>query len=767
MKKKIRMLLLPILLGVFCLGSVPACALADAVGVSSDGQYTEFEETFSETVPGGLAIYATRPKFRTISLSRFPGSYGEQLDSEAKLVYDRMVGYYVSQGKTGTLALGNSVEFPFSGSGVIDQSSQYAAAKNDLSYAVISAYCAFLYDHPEIFWAYSLKYTWTLSGTKTGDSFSAKVTKVMVSFSETYDGATKDISAFNAAVNSAVNEISSKRTDTSNYATLKAIHDYVCDGLVYPSDYTISGKINPAYHSAAGLFLDVTKGYGVCECYAKSFAILCRKFDIPVALIVGDAGGAHMWNYVQVDGGNWYLVDATWDDRDPISNIYFLAGSTTEGFKGIVSSERTVYSYFSNSGPSQSFVVPVLSSKAYQVSASNCSHTWETVEERPGSCVEKGYSKYKCSICGETSEIYTSVQHQYQYVSNGDATCVSDGTKTQVCSVCGAKGATLTDAGTRKEHKFSYRANGDATCMEDGTKTQVCSVCQAEGATVTDVGSRIPHKFGEYVSNNDASYTKNGTKTAYCVYKCGTSDTIEDEGSMLVAAADTGNTAGTPGSAGAENTVTAPDPAGTGSTSGTSGAGTGTPDLTDTGNGTGSSDLSDAHDASSTAQGASSGISKADISSLVLQKNQSTSVLRVGKAIGGDYVRRIESLNKKLVKVTSNGKIKAKKNGTAKLRITFGSGAVMTVKVKVQAGTVKTKKILNVPKKLTLSRGASVKLSPELKPITSQQKLSYSSSNSKVVSVSSSGKLKARKKGKATITVKSGSKKAKCVVTVK
>jgi uncharacterized protein YjdB len=54
-----------------------------------------------------------------------------------------------------------------------------------------------------------------------------------------------------------------------------------------------------------------------------------------------------------------------------------------------------------------------------------------------------------------------------------------------------------------------------------------------------------------------------------------------------------------------------------------------------------------------------------------------------------------------------------------------------------------------------------------LKPLTSQQKLTYTSSNKKVVTVSSKGVVKAKKSGKVTITVKSGSKKVKIKVTVK
>lgn len=54
-----------------------------------------------------------------------------------------------------------------------------------------------------------------------------------------------------------------------------------------------------------------------------------------------------------------------------------------------------------------------------------------------------------------------------------------------------------------------------------------------------------------------------------------------------------------------------------------------------------------------------------------------------------------------------------------------------------------------------------------LKVSNAPGKVKWSSSNSSVVSVTSKGKLTAKSKGKATITVKSGSQKKQCKVTVK
>ena len=78
-------------------------------------------------------------------------------------------------------------------------------------------------------------------------------------------------------------------------------------------------------------------------------------------------------------------------------------------------------------------------------------------------------------------------------------------------------------------------------------------------------------------------------------------------------------------------------------------------------------------------------------------------------------------------------------------------------------------KISGLKKKLTIKKGKSVTLKPVVSPITSQEKVTYSSSNKKIVTVNSKGVITGKKKGTAYITVKSGKirKKVKVVVILK
>lgn len=66
-----------------------------------------------------------------------------------------------------------------------------------------------------------------------------------------------------------------------------------------------------------------------------------------------------------------------------------------------------------------------------------------------------------------------------------------------------------------------------------------------------------------------------------------------------------------------------------------------------------------------------------------------------------------------------------------------------------------------------LKKGKSYKIKALISPLTSQEKVTYSTSNKKVATVSKTGKVVAKKKGKVVITVKSGKKNAKVKITVK
>lgn len=161
-------------------------------------------------------------------------------------------------------------------------------------------------------------------------------------------------------------------------------------------------------------------------------------------------------------------------------------------------------------------------------------------------------------------------------------------------------------------------------------------------------------------------------------------------------------------------------------------------------------------------------------SSLKMKTGQSTTAFKATGFSEGDYVTAVTSNKPGTVKVTNvnkNGTFKltaGKKAGSAVVTVTMASKKTASFKVTVQKAAVKTTKITTTTKSLTLAKGATYKKlasSITVTPVTSKEKVSYSSSNKKVATVSSKGVIKAKKAGTAKITVKSGSKKV--VVTVK
>ena len=163
-------------------------------------------------------------------------------------------------------------------------------------------------------------------------------------------------------------------------------------------------------------------------------------------------------------------------------------------------------------------------------------------------------------------------------------------------------------------------------------------------------------------------------------------------------------------------------------------------------------------------------------SSLKMKAGQSTTAFKAAGLAKGDYVTKVTSGNTGIVKVSSVTKkgifrlTAGKKAGSTTVKVILASKKSASFKVTVQRGVVKTSKITVSTKSVTLKKGTTYrKLASSVKvtPVTSQEKVTYTSSNKKIVTVTSGGVIKGLKKGTATITIRSGSKRTTCKVTVK
>lgn len=158
-----------------------------------------------------------------------------------------------------------------------------------------------------------------------------------------------------------------------------------------------------------------------------------------------------------------------------------------------------------------------------------------------------------------------------------------------------------------------------------------------------------------------------------------------------------------------------------------------------------------------------------NVKSLKLQVKRNTSVLKASGLATGDSIKSYKSSNTSVVTVnSSSGKLTAKnKTGTATITVTTKYGATATCRVTVQKGAVTTKSIKTDKANYTVNKGKKTSIVVTLNPINSTNKITYTSSDKKIATVTKSGVIRGVKKGTCTITIKSGKITKKVRVTVK
>ena len=643
----------------------------------------EAEES-GEIISGAIAGDSVDSGISLFSLDYYTDSYGAQLDGNAKALYDLLVQNYVVNYSQYL----DSVDFPFEFPNTItfeavveDGSFQrkgesYVQATDDVKTAIQAASDAFSYDYPQAFWFRGSNYGYRVSCVRDGSS-STGYRGTFKNF--TFKPANREISEnahtrmgdFMGGVQSAVAELNEQTVGMDMEQKIKRIHDYICQRVTYRNDNTLW------VHSAASLFLDADPAF-VCEGYAKSMKIFCYYMGINCACVSGTARGtssgtpgAHMWNYVQMDDGNWYLVDATWDDvGTPPSSRYLLVGRSTKGQYITIGEERVEYTSFSTTsaetvGPV--FILPVLAEESY---ADNKGKNEPTVTSAPTVTPTAAVSAEPTPTASVTPTPTVSAE------------------PTPTVSVEPTPTASVTPTPT---------VSAEPTPIVSVKPVPTVSVAPAPTVSAEPTVSVKP------VPTVSVAPTP----------------TVSAEPTLTVSVKPTPTV-----SAGPTPTASA-EPAPT--------------------------------------------VSVAPIPTATPTPTTTTLTLRIKQTYkSGGKIKSVRTTNKKIAKVDKKGKITGKKAGKATVTITYTNGSRRIFQVKVQKGIVKTTAVsVNKRNIILAKKGKSFQLKVTLTPVTSQQKVTYKSSNSKVAAVNSKGKIVAKKKGTATITVKSGNKKITCKVKVK
>lgn len=128
-----------------------------------------------------------------------------------------------------------------------------------------------------------------------------------------------------------------------------------------------------------------------------------------------------------------------------------------------------------------------------------------------------------------------------------------------------------------------------------------------------------------------------------------------------------------------------------------------------------------------------------------------------------------KSANSKVASVNKKGQVKGVSVGKTKITVTSVKNKAKKATIKVVVQKVAAKKVKLSASKLTLSVGGKKKLKATVTPKQASKKIEWTSSKTKVATVSSTGLVKGKKAGTATITAKAADgsgKKATCKVTV-
>jgi len=157
--------------------------------------------------------------------------------------------------------------------------------------------------------------------------------------------------------------------------------------------------------------------------------------------------------------------------------------------------------------------------------------------------------------------------------------------------------------------------------------------------------------------------------------------------------------------------------------------------------------------------------------SVLLTKNV-TKTLKAGKKLtillDGVTAKSYKSSKTAVAAVSKKGVVTAKLAGTAKITVTLKSGKKLVLTVKV-TDTLAPKRVqLKQGRTATMKVGKKLALTPILTPVNARTALTWTSSDTKVATVTQKGVVKARKKGTVTIVVTAANgKKASIKIKVK
>lgn len=343
--------------------------------------------------------------------------------------------------------------------------------------------------------------------------------------------------SYNSIIENKLEEYKSVYTAESGpYQALLAVHKKLCKEMEYA--YEADGetpKDAPYAHSVIGAFKN---GNGVCEAYARALNLVLNYCGVNNMVVTGTSQNEnHIWNLVELKG-NYYWVDATWNDsrsdltyfckggKTFVDHVYYTPKNTGPNFLYALPSNISEVDYTDghthtfvenrcNCGVWQSLSQPTLDSIANKTGGVRL--TWNEVKKAEQYHVYRRKSGGKWASLGYTSG-----------TSYTDSTAVS-GTKYDYTVCCCSKDKSIDLSSYSKTGlEIIYlspirKADLTVSNKDDYIKVSWPKVTGASGYYVyrrlsgTEYKRIATIKSGSTLSYKDKEATKNGRAYYYCV----------------------------------------------------------------------------------------------------------------------------------------------------------------------------------------------------------------------------------------------------------
>ena len=349
-----------------------------------------------------------------------------------------------------------------------------------------------------------------------------------------------------------------------------------------------------------------------------------------------------------------------------------------------------------------------------QTIAKTENHSWDAGKvTTKATCTEEGEKTFTCSICGDKkTEKISATGHQHTEIRNKkEATCKETGYSGDTwCKDCGKKILSGQTIAKTENHSWNQgEITKEPTCKEEGEKTFTCSIC---GNTKTEKVSTTDHQHMEIRNQKNPTCKEAGySGDTYCA-DCG----VKISSGKTIAKTKNHNWDG--------------------------GVITTEPTCTERGEKT--------------------------FTCTICGNTNTKKVNATGHSYGAyKVVKEPTNKRKGLKSKTCSVCGKIVYEAMPKTNFSPTDSSETNPDQNPQTSQKTTRKIKLNRRKLTLKKGKSFRLKVTLTPADSQDKITYKTSNKKIATVSKTGKIKAKKKGKVKITVISGKKKVVCTVKVK